>query len=121
MIRAVMPDDFAVLVHDVTTPTVGASTRFSKDDVTEAFPCVRWPSCFGCELWQPTDVTVPEHKVRLAFFRYHFASGDGRAVGGFGGLGCLCCSDADDEGECGDDGCCDASHVLSDLRRLMGI
>jgi hypothetical protein len=42
-------------------------------------------------------------------------------VGGFGGLGCVCSSDPDDEGECGDNGCCYASHVLSDLRRLMGI
>ena len=58
---------------------------------------------------------------RLGFSWYHFYSGDGRAVGGFGGLDCVCCSDADDEGECGDNGCCDASHVLSDLRRLMGI
>ena len=64
---------------------------------------------------------MSEHDGRLWFFRYHFCSGDGRAVGGFRGLGCVCCSDADDEGECGDDGCCDASHVLSDLRRLMGI
>ena len=64
---------------------------------------------------------MSEHDVRLAFSWYHFYTGDGRAVGGFRGLDCVCCSDADDEGECGDNGCCDASHVLSDLRRLMGI
>ena len=116
-----MTDHFAVLVHYVATPTVRASTRFSKNDLTEPAPSLRWPSCFGCELWQPTDVTVLKHDVWLAFFWYHFGSGDGRAVGGFWGLGCVCSSDADEQGECGDDGCCDASHVLSDLRRLMGI
>ena len=64
---------------------------------------------------------MPELDGRLEFFWYHLGSGDGRAVGEFRGLDCVCCSDAYGEGECGDDGCCDASHGLSDLRRLMGI
>ena len=112
---------FAVLVHDVSSTSAFTRAAFAQDYLTEPFPSTWWPSCFGCELWQPTDVAVPEHDVRLAFSWYHLGSGDGRDVGGFGGLGCVCCSDADDEGECGDNGCCDASHGLSDLRRLMGI
>ena len=64
---------------------------------------------------------MSKHDVGLAFSWYHFYTGDGRAVGGFWGLDCVCCSDADEQGKCGDDGCCDASHGLSDLRRLMGI
>ena len=81
-----------------------------------------------CELSQPTDITMLEHNRGGGWFGgcwlgsgcYHFCTGDGSVVGGFGGLDCVCCSDAH-EGEGGDECCCDASHVVSDLRRLMDI
>ena len=61
---------------------------------------------------------MPELDVWLRVFRYHFHSDCGRVVGGCWCFGCVCSSDADDEGECGDDGCCDASHGLSDLSQV---
>ena len=53
--------DVAVLVDDVATCPVWTSAWFAKNDFTQFFKMFGFPPGFGCQFWQPTDVSVREN------------------------------------------------------------
>ena len=72
--RLCVSSDIAVLVDDGTSDAVWASARFPKDDLRQLLVMFGFPTCFGSQFRQPTDVPVLKNDWFYRGFDWFFGS-----------------------------------------------